>query len=496
MLSVVRKVAANFRTARSQFRGKASTGSHPATFIVAPKPLCSVYALAVSIAGSPTKWQPNHLSGISSRRLFSSSVNCSSKRNPRRSIHGDPTEEDRLDSDEDFQRILQEQSVRLAEYRAQQSVNEANDTSLETSSQDSVNMDVEADAKEKRRELIAKMVAKHVPLHDTNKAIDMFNTLIYGFVKNDSMENAQEVFAQMNVNDIPPNKTTFNLLAKGFSQHDPPMIEELQNLMNLMAGTIGLDTFAFNSLITSYAAIGRACHPREMFELMRSHDVLEDITTCNILLVNYGRLTDGRGLEFAEDVLLWMKNTGIKPDATTYNAIIDCCKGDLNRAMDFYEASNAAAQAGEISAEPDEKRLSAMIRNFARAKQLDAAQEFLQKFLERYPTYQLTAGNHGSLFHLNVACLQIQQAFDDIDSFLESRRPSVPTAICMPIIASLKQLPEAVLSENAAVLDEWKKKLTRYPTTSLSDSDAEHWRICLLRWRKVYIPTHGRQEAE
>ena len=402
-----------------------------------------------------------------------------------------------MESDEEFQRIMHEQSVRLTEYRSQQAAQETAGTSaVETPPQESVASNVEVEAKEKRRELIAKMVAKHVPLKDTNKAIDMFNTLIYGFVKNDSMENAQEVFAQMNVHDIPPNRTSFNLLAKGFSQHDPPMIEELQGLMSLMVGTVGLDTFAFNSLITSYAAVGRACNPREMFELMRSHEVVEDITTCNILLVNYGRLTNGRGLQFAEDVLLWMKNTGIKPDATTYNAIIDCCKGNLDRAMDFYEASNLAAKAGEISTAPDEKRLSAMLRNFALAKQLDSAQEFLQQFLERYPKYQLTAGNHGNLFHLNVECLQIQQAFDDIDSFLEARRPTVPTDICTPIITALKQLPESVLSENASVLDEWKQKLTRYPTANLSDSDAEHWRICLLRWRKVYIPTPSRQEAE
>lgn len=495
MLSLIGRATANFQPALPQLRGKVSAGSNSASSFVVSRSFYSIHAPITPILRPVTQWQGVQLSGTSTPRFFSSSVVCQTKRKPRRSIHGDPTEEDRLESDDDFQRILQEQTTRLAEYRAQQSSGETSEQATESTPQVQVKQSMEAEEKEKRRELIAKMVAKHVPLSDTNKAVDMFNTLIYGFVKTSSMENAQEVFAQMNANDIPPNKTTFHLLAKGFSQHEPPLIDELQNLMNLQAGTVGLDAQAFNALITSYAAIGRACHPREMFELMRNHEVVEDISTCNILLVNYGRLNDGRGLEFAEEVLLWMKNAGIQPDATTYNAIIDCCKGDTSRAMDFYEASKAAAQAGEISGLPDEQRLSAMIRNFGHAKQLDSAQEFIQQFLETYPTFQLSPGNHGSIFFLNVACLQVQQAFDDVDSYLAARQPSIPTDLCSPIINALKTLPEAILPENADVLTEWRKTLTRYPTATLSDSDAEHFRICLLRWRKVYIPTPERQEV-
>lgn len=450
-------------------------------------------------SGAKAQWMlqtsaPSLLS--SSIRSFSSSTACRSKAQPRQSIHKFKGEEERLDTDEQFIKILDEQKKFVAEHRTAAAVRAAGgDPNAEAQEEETANLVRLTDnqIRDDRRAIIAKMVAKHVPLKDVPKAVDMFNTLIYGFLKSGNIHDAEEVFGQMDANDIPASKATYHMLAKAYSTQSPPMIESLQKIMDLMGSSIGTDVFIFNTLISSYAAIRRTCHAPAMFELMRSHDVVEDITTCNVLLMNYGRLTDGTGLQHAEDVLLWMRNMNIRPDDTTYTALINCCYGDLDRALDFYEASLKAAEAGEVSNAANEERLTGMLRVFASVRQLEQGQIFLTEFITKYPTFKLSAGNYGALFYLYVNCLQIKQAFDDLDAFLFAVSPNVPVSTCRQVIAGLRALPEAILPENEDILDEWDAKLDKYKVRFvLSQGDAAHWKICLIRWREVYVPTPGR----
>lgn len=431
-------------------------------------------------------------------RFLSTSSRCETKANPRKSIHKFPGEEERLETDEQFLKIMEDQKQRVAEHRKQQAILEANGgVPMEAEEEAKQVPSREEKIKDERRAIIAKMVSKHVPLAETSKAVDMFNTLIYGFLKNGALQDAQEVFDQMDLNNIPANKATFNMFAKFYSQQEPPMIEELQRVMDMMTSTVGVDVFTFNTLITSYAAIGKTCHSRPMFELMRSHDVKEDLTTCNILLINYARLTDGSALEYAEEVLLWMRNTGMVPDDTTYTALINCCFGNINRAMDFYEASISATKAGEISKYPNEERLSAMIRIFASVKQLDEGQAFITLFLAKNPSFQLSSGNYGAIFQLYVSCLYIKQAFDDLDSYLSLLGGAVPVATASRVVNALELLPESVLVENADAIKEWKDIFKKYKVRrNLSEADTAYWNICLLRWRDIYIPNAERGELK
>jgi pentatricopeptide repeat protein len=458
-----------------------------------PRSLLSIYS-----HGNSTQSIFGRISSISSSRIqivryFSSSSFCAAKVKPRQSIHkGSPNGEGMDDAQ--YATILEEQRQKVAELRAKDSMSELNIPLPEKKEPAVPAVDEREIAKAHRRELIAKMVEKHVPLQDTDKAIEMFNTLIFGFVKNDSMVDAQEVFSQMQGHDIPPNKTTFSLLSKGFAHHSPPMIDELQNLLTAMAGTTGLDVTAFNSLIIAFSAIGRACNAREMFSLMRSHSVVEDVSTCNLLLNTYAKSKTVPSLEYAEDILLWMRETGIRPDSATYTAIISCCGDNIARATDFYEASLEAAKSGQIPAAADETRLTAMIRVFAAAKELDLAQQFIQQFLAQYPNFLLSASNQGAIFYLNVACLQIATGFDALDAFLRSMKSAIPITTCKQVIPGLKLLPESVLSENEQLLAEWEAKLSKYGSQYLSTADADYWRICLIRWRKTYTPTPDRSD--
>lgn len=425
-------------------------------------------------------------------RYFSSSAVVSSKSKPRKSIHADNRVDSHYEEDENYQRILKEQQERLAVKRAEEAILASGGELPHKPTVSEAKVSEEQKKKEARREMLIKLVERHVPLKDTEKAIEMFNTLLYGFCKQSAMEDAKEIFAQMNAHDIPPSKLTFNILAKGYAMHMPPLIDDLQHLMNLMAGSVGLDVPTFNALISAYAAAGKTANSRQMFNLMRSHDVVEDITTCNLLLVNYARLKDGSALGYAEDLLSWMKETHIQPDSETYNALIDCCYDDVNRATDFYEASLAASAAGDLPASPNEARLTSMLRVYAHAKQYDAAQTFLQQFLVRYPAFHLSYGNQGAVFYLSIHCLRIRQAFDDLDSILQASKPSVPTALCHHVIAALSSLPEAILPENETLLSEWRSRLTRYGTQYLTSADAQHWNICLVRWREVFTPNPNR----
>lgn len=456
-------------------------------------------ALSTQRNGLNSRYSQNSKVGISHHsvaRFFTSSALCRSKASPRKSIHKFNGQEERLDTDEDFMKILEQQKKFVAEHRTKEAVLEAggDESAIKIEeAQANAAKPTESQMREDRRAIIAKMVQKHVPLKDVSKAVDMFNTLIYGFLKNGAIRDAEEVFAQMDANDIPPSKNTFHMFAKAYSQQSPPMIDELQQLMDLMMGTVGMDVYTFNALISSYAAVGRTAHARPMFELMRSHEVIEDITTCNVLLINYGRLTDGSGLEHAEEVLLWMKNIGIRPDDTTYTALIGCCYGNINRALDFYEAAESAAEAGETSKMPNEERLSAMLRIFASVRQLDQGQAFLVDYLAQHPDFHLSHGNYGALFYLYTSCLQIKQAFDDLDSFLNAVSPRVPVATCTHVVSALKLLPESVLPENEDLLEEWNQTLKGYKVRRyLSEGDSAHWKICLIRWRNIFTPNAER----
>lgn len=439
------------------------------------------------------QWTMPSSSQISSVRFFNSSPITHTKASPRQSIHKFKGEDENLETDEQFLKIMEQQKQYVSEHRATEAVRAAGGAAdLEESQADQARPS-ESQIKEDRRAIIAKMVQKHVPLQDTSKAVDMFNTIIYGFLKNGAIRDAEEVYAQMEANDIMPSKSTYHMLAKAYSQESPPMIESLQTLMDNMGSNMGPDVYVFNTLITSYAAIRRTCQARPMFELMRSHGVTEDITTCNVLLMNYAKLTDGSGLDHAEEVLLWMRNVGLSPDDTTYTALIGCCYGNLDRAIDFYEASIKAAEAGETSKDANEERLSAMLRVYASVRQLDQGQLFLTQFISKYPDFRLSSGNYGALFHLYVSCLQIKQAFDDLDAFLSAVSPNIPVATCRHVVAGLKLLPEAILPENEELLEEWETTLAKYKARwVLSPGDAAKWKICLLRWRETYTPTPGR----
>jgi pentatricopeptide repeat protein len=352
-------------------------------------------------------------------------------------------------------------------------------------------------AKEARKALISKMVAKHVPLNNTDQAIEMFNTLIQSFVKIDSMDYVQELFEQMMANDLPPNRLTYNLLARGYSRHSPPLIEPLQRLMNMMVEDGGLDVFTFNALILSYAKLGRSCNPHEMFPLMRSHNVTEDISTCNLLFSTYSRVKDERSLELTETLLEWMRNSGIQPNSATYTSIIECCKDNHSRAMDFYEASLAAADAGEIPSEASEERLTAMLKVFGDSKQLQLALNFLEIFLAKYPSFQLSPANHGALFYLYTRCLHIKTAFDNLETYLNSlQEEGVSGQLCNIVISALRTLPEAALAENETNLNEWEVKLKEYPSRTLEDADAAEFKISLLHWRQTYTPSTPSTKAE
>lgn len=385
----------------------------------------------------------------------------------------------------------------MADYRAQEKVK--SDRTTEGTSPDT-SIDAGAvtasggeegtqNAATKRRELIAKMIEKHVPLKDTAKAIDMFNTLIFGLLKKNAVEEVHELFEQMKAHDIPANRMTCDLLAKSYSQSNPPQLERLQQLMDFMVGTnVGLDVLVFNALITSYAKSGATCKPVQMFTLMRNHQVKEDISTCNLLLANYTRVKDHTSIELIDELYTWMRQQGIKPDDDSFNSFIACCQDDTAKALAFYEDSLQPAQSNFISAAPNATRLSNMLLVFAKAKKLDDALVFLNSFLSRYPTYQLTSGNHGALFRLNVACLKIQEAFNDLDQYIAANHPYLPVDLCSAVVDALKTLPEATLVEHNAVLTTWKEKLLDYQTKALNANDLAEWGLVLLRWRSVYVP--------
>jgi pentatricopeptide repeat protein len=416
------------------------------------------------------------------------------KSKPRRSIHADHKGEEKIDEDEQFQRILAEQRERAAQKRVQDELAASGVEEPMMKTKEDAGRVQEVDKREERREVLRKLVLRHVPLKDTEKSVEMFNTLLYGFSKNGAMEDAKEIFSQMESHDIPPNKMTFNILAKGYAMHIPPMVDDLQLMMNHMASTVGLDVPTFNALISSYAAIGRTANARQLFELMRSHNVTEDVSTCNLLLSNYARLRDGSALGYAEDLLHWMREQKIPLNSETYNSLIHCCNDDVSRAMDFYEASLSATKAGDLPSTPDDARLTAMLRVFAHAKQYDSAQQFIQSFFSLHPQFHLSPANQGAVFYLSVSCLRIKQAFDDLDAFFASIRPTIPVATCHHVVAALTTLPEAVLAENEAVLSEWRSQLAKYSSTTqnLTTSDADRWSICFLRWRETFTPNARR----
>lgn len=479
-------------TSRNSGPSSSSQGSNSRAVVsqLAPK------ARHLAMATQRPQWTMPSSTQISSVRFFNSSSISSSKSSPRQSIHKFKGEDEGLETDEQFLKIMEQQKHFVSDHRTAEAVRAAGGdkgaADLEEAQQNQ-GRPSESQIQEDRRAVIAKMVQKHVPLQDTSKAVDMFNTIIYGFLKNGAIRDAEEVYAQMEANDISPSKSTYHMLAKAYSQENPPMIESLQGLMDHMSSNMGPDVYIFNTLITSYAAIRRTCQARPMFELMRSHGVTEDITTCNVLLMNYAKLTDGSGLEHAEEVLLWMRNVGLRPDDTTYTALIGCCYGNLDRAMDFYEASIKSAEADETSKAANEERLSAMIRVFASVRQLDQGQIFVTQYITKYPDFRLSSGNYGALFHLYVSCLHIKQAFDDLDAFLSGVSPNVPVATCRQVVAGLRLLPEAILPENEELLDEWDATLSKYKARwVLSQGDAAKWKICLIRWRDTYTPTPGR----
>lgn len=187
-----------------------------------------------------------------------------------------------------------------------------------------------------------------------------YNTYLLVLARHGQVEEARRVLRAMEERGVRPDAVSYNTaLAAGAAAGAWPAVRELLREMEATPGILGPDVVSYNTAMSAFRPAvysptgagtgppdGRAALALGLLDEMRAKGLRPDATTYNIL-VDVCRKT-GR-LEAAHALLPAMKAEGQGPDRVTYNTLAE---GYL-RVRRFGEAWALLAQAREDGCRPD-----------------------------------------------------------------------------------------------------------------------------------------------
>lgn len=163
-----------------------------------------------------------------------------------------------------------------------------------------------------------------------------------------------------------------------------------------------LDLATYNSLIDACARSGDCERASQLFRDLCAAGVVPDLVTYSTIIKGY---CVGGDLEQAVQLFMLMRKKGVQPDAVLFNAILDGCARKQMTAM-------SAMMLGDMESsgvKPTSLTLSILVKMYGKAKDLETADELLERLPRQYGI-EVNAQVQQSVLTAQLACGEVQKA--------------------------------------------------------------------------------------
>ncbi|KAH7437878.1 hypothetical protein KP509_05G093600 [Ceratopteris richardii] len=211
--------------------------------------------------------------------------------------------------------------------------------------------------------LSRKMKASNIPL-----SIVTFNTLISC---QPSLEASENVFRQMQRNDIEPDVVTYAARIGAFAK--ARQVEEAEYFFRVMiASGIRPNRTVYNVLMDAFANCKMVTKAEALLKEMKLNKCSPDVHTYSTLMNAYVNASD---MEKAERVIQRMEGSDIEPNVVTYGTLIKgyADQGDLESMVKKYEEMT------EKKMKINHAVFTTMLQAFGKYESLDRAKDWFQE---------------------------------------------------------------------------------------------------------------------
>ncbi|XP_038902306.1 pentatricopeptide repeat-containing protein At1g11290, chloroplastic-like [Benincasa hispida] len=198
-----------------------------------------------------------------------------------------------------------------------------------------------------------------------------WNAVIAGFSNLGISEEALECFIQMRQENIDVDFFTFTSIFRAIGITSA--LEEGKQIHGLVYKTgYALNLFVQNGLVSMYARCGAIGDSKKVFSKMNEHDLI----SWNSLLS--GCAYHGCGEE-AIDLFEQMRRTSVKPDNTSFLAVLTACShvGLLDKGLEYFKLMRNS----ELLEPPTLEHYATVVDLFGRAGKLQEAEAFIESIL-------------------------------------------------------------------------------------------------------------------
>lgn len=194
-----------------------------------------------------------------------------------------------------------------------------------------------------------------------------YNTLISACSRESNLEEAVEVFSDMESHQCQPDLWTYNAMISVYGRCGRARkAEEL--FTELESKGFFPDAVTYNSLLYAFSREGNTEKVKGIWEEMMKRGFGKDEMTYNTIIHMYGKQgRHDKALQLYRD----MKSSGRNPDAVTYTVLID----SLGKASKVEEAANVMSEMLDAGIKPTLHTYSALICAYAKAGKREEAEE-------------------------------------------------------------------------------------------------------------------------
>ena len=199
------------------------------------------------------------------------------------------------------------------------------------------------------------------------KTIVTWNAMILGYAQNGCINEALNVFCEMQSHGIKPD--SFTLVSVVTALADLSVTRQAKWIHGLAIRTLmDKNVFVCTALVDTYAKCGAIQTARNLFDMMEERHVI----TWNAMIDGYG--THGHGKE-ALDLFDDMQKGSIKPNEITFLSVIAACShsGLVEEGLYYFESMKE-----NYGLRPSMDHYGAMVDLLGRAGKLDDAWKFIQ----------------------------------------------------------------------------------------------------------------------
>lgn len=194
-----------------------------------------------------------------------------------------------------------------------------------------------------------------------------WNAMILGFTQNECPEDAERLFARMQLENVRPDSFTLVSVIPAVADISDPLQARWIHGYSIRH-QLDQDVYVLTALIDMYSKCGRVSIARRLFDSARDRHVI----TWNAMIHGYGSHGFGQA---AVELFEEMKGTGSLPNETTFLSVLAACShaGLVDEGRKYFSSMKK-----DYGLEPGMEHYGTMVDLLGRAGKLDEAWSFIK----------------------------------------------------------------------------------------------------------------------